>query len=594
MAVKKTLAKHRSLYNADLGKLNDFKNFLFLVWEFLGLPPPTDLQYDMADYLQHAEQPWTIIMAYRGTGKSYITCAFVVWLFMVNPQFKILVISAGEDKAQDFAKLVKQIIDGMEICEHLRPGKNQLNSTLKFDVGPASPSKDPSLNVYGITGQITGGRADFIVPDDIEVPDNSATVTQREKLAQKLNDIIAIIKPASEGHQPQIKMLGTPQTEQSIYFALESKGYQIRIWPARYPTDSGPYKGRLAPTLADAMKADPTLRGKPTNPLMHNEADLKQRSQAGKAWFLLQYMLDPSLSDEERYPLKLKDFMVMHVDPDQGPIHMAWAGDARVMVTDVTVPVVGLNGDRYYRPFKVSDTWRPYQKKIMAIDPAGGNDETAYVVLYYLMGYVFIAEWGGLLGYGPETLTTLAKIAAKHKINDCIVEKNFGAGMFTELFKPYLARHHKCGVEEITVTQQKEKRICDTLEPVLGHHRLIISEAVIKKDFETKKQELQGLWQISHLTRDRGALRKDDRADVLAIGVAHFLDMISQDVEDNEGKLTDELKEKLFEQFMRSATRGNSQSKDEAPGWMNLDGDSEGYDPEAFAEDQPWWEMVED
>ena len=31
---------------------NDFKNFLYVVWEHLNLPQPSRVQYDIADYLE--------------------------------------------------------------------------------------------------------------------------------------------------------------------------------------------------------------------------------------------------------------------------------------------------------------------------------------------------------------------------------------------------------------------------------------------------------------------------------------------------------------------------------------------------------------
>lgn len=599
------MTKKYRLYNPELGPLNEFKNFLFMVWLFLPdiQKAPTRIQYDIANYLQYCDDPWTIIMAYRGIGKSYITAAFVVWLYLINADHKVLVISASEDKAKDFSHLVRQIISGLEVCEHLKPGPGQRDSTLSFDVGPAGPAKDPSLNVYGIGGQITGGRADFIIPDDIETPDNSGTVAQREKLQNKLNEIIAIIKPAIEGRKPQIKMLGTPQTEQSIYFELEKKGYRICVWPARYPTDMTRYEGRLAPLLVKDLEDNPKLAGKPINPDMHDDEDLTNRAIGRKAWFLLQYMLDPSLSDEERYPLKCKDFIVMHIDPEQGPVHMAWASDPRVMVTDPTVPVVGLNGDRWYRAWKASETWRPYQHRLMAIDPAGGGDETAYVILYFLMGYIFIAEWGGIIGGMQKTFEDLALIAKKHDVNTVLVERNFGAAKgdngektsgFTELLRPVLARHQKCELKTIHVTTQKERRICDTLEPVLGAHRLVISEEVIKKDRTAPKQELQGLWQLTHITRERGALSKDDRVDVLALGVEHYMTMVQQDVEANEEKLAEEKREDTLKKFMRTATKGRL-AEDDSGDWLNLDGDT-GASLEAalMGDEGPWWEPSED
>ena len=60
-----------------LGKLKDFKNFLYVCWKHLNLPHPTPVQYDMADYIQDATLRRLVVQAFRGAGKSWITSAFV-------------------------------------------------------------------------------------------------------------------------------------------------------------------------------------------------------------------------------------------------------------------------------------------------------------------------------------------------------------------------------------------------------------------------------------------------------------------------------------------------------------------------------------
>lgn len=576
-------------YNKELGPLNDFKNFLFLVFQFLGLPSPTPIQYDIADYLQYGPKR-SIIMAFRGIGKSYITAAFVVWLFLINPQWKILVVSASEKKAKEFATLVKQLIDGMPMCAHLKPSKEQRDSVLSFDVGPATPAKDPSLNVAGITGQITGGRADFIIPDDVETPDNSATVTQREKLADKVKEFGSILKT-----DPwcAVKYLGTPHTEQSLYLDLAgTKGYELRIWPARYPKNMDKYAGRLAPKIAHALLADDSLVLKPTD-TRFNDLQLRERElELGATAFQLNYMLDPTLSDEERYPLKLKDFLVAAVNPDVAPVRMAWAGDPRYQVVDPSIPNVGLNGDRYYRPFYVSDDWIPYEHKLMAVDPSGrGGDDTAYVVLYYLKGLIYIAEWGRTRGgYEESDLVALARVAARHKVNLVKLEDNFGDGMFTQLLKPVLARYHRCGVEEVHSKGQKEKRICDTLEPVMGAHRIVIDEKVIRDDARVDPKFKQFLYQLTHLTRDKGALKHDDGADVLAIGVAHYVESLAQDLERVEQAHQESRKEAVLEAFIRRATKGRTAGRDHGA-WLELEDTRGDSLEEALMENAPWWEQ---
>src|SRR5690242_14914795 len=100
--------------NAELEKagLDDFRVFLRETWSYLGLPEPTRLQYDVANWLQHGPKR-SILSAFRGAGKSWMTVAFVLWLLLWNPQLKILVVSANQNLADDFSKFAKQLIVGM-------------------------------------------------------------------------------------------------------------------------------------------------------------------------------------------------------------------------------------------------------------------------------------------------------------------------------------------------------------------------------------------------------------------------------------------------------------------------------------------------
>ena len=543
-------------HNPDLGPLNDFRNFLFVAWKFLKLPPPTRAQYLIAEYLGEGD-PAKILMAFRGIGKSYVTAAYVCWLWLVNPQWKILVVSASEKKAKEFADLVRKMIQGMEVLEHLKPTKGQRDSALSWDVGPATPAKDPSLNVAGITGQITGGRADHIIADDIEIPRNSSTVGQREKLVELCGEFTNILKP-----DPwcTITYLGTPQTEQSVYIALEKKGFKIMVIPAEYPKDVTVYAGRLHPVVLNELLMDPRLVGKPVDPERFDLKVLQQkRIQLGPTAFELQFQLNPSLSDEDRYPLKLRDFIVMPVNSDQAPVNMMWSSDTRLMMDPAQFPVVGFNSDRYYKPWHIAEEWAPYEGKLMAIDPKGrGGDELAYCVLYFLRGFIFIAEWSALKGgYEEENLKALSMIAKKHGIHTMLIEDNFGDGMFAALLKPVLNRIHACTLEDFHAPNtQKHARICDVLEPVLSRHRIVLDERVIVEDNKVPSDEMKGLWQLTRITREKNSLKKDDRIDVLHMGVKWYQDMLVIDVEDNERKAKEEAHEKAVRTYLEEVFGG--------------------------------------
>ena len=172
----------------------DFRAFIFIVWKEIGLPNPTPIQIDMAHTLQNPPSDRFIIEGFRGVAKSFITCAFAVWTLWNDPQKKVLIISASGDRADANAIFIKRIIFTLDFLAHLKPKKDQRDTQNIFDVAPAVPDISPSVKSIGITGQITGSRADLLISDDVEVPKNSGTQVQRDKLSEAVKEYDAILK----------------------------------------------------------------------------------------------------------------------------------------------------------------------------------------------------------------------------------------------------------------------------------------------------------------------------------------------------------------------------------------------------------------
>lgn len=541
-------------------KLKDFRNFVYLAWDHLGLPEPTPIQLDIAQYLQKGPRR-RVVQAFRGVGKSWLTSAYVVFRLLHDPKLNVLVVSASKQRADDFSTFTLRLINEIPICQHLKPRDDQRNSKIAFDVGPASASQAPSVVSKGITSQITGSRADLIIADDVESLNNSATFLMREKLQSAVAEFEAVLKPGGE-----VIYLGTPQTEQSIYHGLHEKGYDTRIWPARYPDArlKTAFGVKLAPMLLDGIEGDPT------DPRRFNAMDLMEREASyGRTGFSLQFMLDSTLSDADRYPLKLADLLVFGLNPENAPEKPIWAANVNNSVKDV--PCVGFNGDRYYGPMDIQGKWIPYEGGIMAIDPSGrGDNETAYAVVKMLNGFLYVVAAGGLKGgYAEDNMNRLVDIAKNNAVNLILVESNFGDGMFTELLKPYLGRKYPCTVEEVRHSTQKERRIVDTLEPVMNQHRLVFDVGVIRQDYESTKQyatekalQYSLMWQMSRITRTKGALPYDDRLDVLAMAVAFWAERMAQDVNRKMANRKADLLDEELERFMQHAVgrkpRGNT------------------------------------
>ena len=333
--------------NVLLALKDDFKLFLQALWEQLDLPSPTRAQYSIADYLQHGPKRLQI-QAFRGVGKSWITGAFVLWTLFNDPERKIMIISASKERADNMSIFLQKLIIETPWLSHLRPKSDDSRwSRISFDV-LCSPHQAPSVKSVGITGQLTGSRADLMILDDIEVPGNSMTELMREKLLQLCTEAESILTPKRDS---RIMYLGTPQTTFTIYRKLAERSYRPFVWPARYPSKSklSQYEGLLAPQIQE----DIDLGVEPwtcTDPDRFNDEDLIEREASmGRSNYMLQFQLDTSLSDAEKFPLKMADLIVTSVNPRTAPDNIIWCSDPSNVIKDL--PTVGLPGDYFYTPY---------------------------------------------------------------------------------------------------------------------------------------------------------------------------------------------------------------------------------------------------
>lgn len=537
----------------------DFRKFLYVIWKHLGLPDPTPVQYDIAYYLQHAPKR-RMIQAFRGVGKSWITSAYACWLLLNNPDEKILVVSASKARSDDFSIFTKRLISEVPFLQHLMAKEGQRDSNIAFDVAPARPAHAPSVKSVGITGQLTGSRASRIIADDIESLNNSVTQAARDGLLNIIKEFDAIIIPGGE-----ITYLGTPQSEMSIYIALPDRGYEVRIWTARFPKNFDRYKGHLADYITNAIALKPSLstdcsgRGQPVDPLRFTDLDLVEREASyGKAGFALQFMLDTSLSDVDKFPLKLSDFSVLDLHTEVAPVKVSWASGRE---NQLNLESVGLSGDKWNKPMWVSPEWIDYQGAVMFIDPSGkGKDETGYAVVKQLNGMLYLVASGGFKdGYSEITLKSLAIIAKTHKVNFIDIEDNFGDGMFKTLLEAVMQSIYPCTInpEKNRTNTQKEKRIIDMLEPVLSQHRLVVARSVIEEDLKVEDKRFSLFYQLARITRDRGALAHDDRLDALAGAVAYWMESLRKNQDTVHDDHIEELRKEALFKFMESAGHGD-------------------------------------
>lgn len=511
----------------------DFKVFLRAIWKELSLPEPTRAQLAIADYLQHGPKRKQI-QGFRGVGKSWITAAFAIWKLWNDPEHKVMIVSASKERADSTSLFMMRLISEVAWLQHLKPvDENARWTRIAFDVR-CRPAQSPSVKSVGITGQLTGSRANTIIFDDVEVPNNSLTEIMREKLLQLVSEAEAVIVPEGES---EIIYLGTPQTLFTIYRKLAEKNYRPFIWPARYPSEEklAAYENYLAPQLLEDLERG-AKSGDPTDPARFGHETLLQREASyGRSNFMLQFMLDTSLSDAERYPLKFADLIVTSVNPKEAPDRLVWCSAKENVIRDL--PAVGLAGDYFYSPMKIVGDWSPYSETICAVDPSGrGLDETAMHILSQRNGFIYWQEaWGTKDGYSDNTLRHILKRCRHYGATTLLIESNFGDGTVTSLFQKMVQEMKlNITIEEKRATVRKEDRIIDALEPVMNQHRLVVDPRVIEWDFNSnpdlpadERLAYMVFFQMSRICREKGALKRDDRLDALALGVSWFTDALA-------------------------------------------------------------------
>jgi len=536
----------------------DFRAFLTLVWKELNLPRPTRAQLSIAEYLQHGPKRLQI-SAFRGVGKSWITAAFVLWILYKDHDKKIMVVSASKERADNFSIFCQKLIIDINWLHHLGPkDADQRWSRISFDVGPAAPHQAPSCKSVGITSQMTGSRADVLIFDDVEVPLNSATDMQREKLLQLITEAESILTPKEES---RILFLGTPQSTFTVYRKLAERAYKPFVWPARYPKSLQNYEGLLAPQLEADIINEKADSWAPTD-TRFSDMDLTEREAAmGRSNFMLQFMLDTSLSDEEKFPLKFRDLIVTPIGEECAAKYV-WSADPRYLIKELNP--VGLPADRFYSPMFIDENAVPFSETIISIDPSGrGADEGVACCLSQANGYVFLREVRAYRqGYSDQTLLDIIRFSKRYNATKLVIETNFGDGMFSELLKRHaIDENLNADLEEVRATTRKEERIIDTLEPVMNQHKLIVDPKVFQWDYKSnpdqppeKRLEYMHMYQMSRMCKDKGAVRHDDRVDCLALGVKYFTDAVALSAQEAIDTRKEEERKAMYQAFLDHPT----------------------------------------
>ncbi|WP_218814149.1 phage terminase large subunit [Rickettsiella endosymbiont of Dermanyssus gallinae] len=532
----------------------DFRDFACYGMKFLGFSL-TDMQADIAHYLQTGPKK-KMILAQRGEAKSTLTALYGVWSLIMEPRTRVLIISAAGRQASELATLIVRLIEHWPILNCMKANKCQgdRSSYCSYDINNALKplDKSPSIACIGITASLQGKRADVLIADDIESTKNGYSQTERDKLLNTSKDFSGI---CTHG---QIIYLGTYQTRQSIYKTLPNRGFDIRIWPGRVPSDKAirTYGHTLAPyvlALSQRFKQSgygvSGDRGESADPERYTEDILLEKElDWGPEGFELQYMLNADLSDASRARIKVQDILVLSSgSTTQAPSQVSITGTYRCQQ---------IGKDLSQCSPTDSAMLVPYEHKIMVIDPAGcRGDEVSYCVGGSAASYIHLFSVGGLQGgVTNDNIDWLLNLASLLGVSDIVIESNMGHGTVRSLF---LNRMNETGIvmgcRDLYNTAQKERRIIDTLSPVLRRHKLIVHAECLERDkLDCLKYSADKRWQYSLFTQldlityDKGCLTKDDRADAAAMLVQELNKHLIKDSD----SLLSSIHQKEMEEFV--------------------------------------------
>lgn len=517
----------------------NFVDFALDGMVFLGFSL-TEMQGDIASFMQHGPR-LRMVMAQRGEAKTTLAALYAIWRIIHRPSTRVLIVSAGEDNSSDTATLIVRLIMTWDILECLRPDKaaGDRTSTQAFDVHYALKGLDrsPSIACAGITSNLPGRRADLLIPDDVESNKNGLTVTQRTQLLQLTKEFSSICTHGD------ILYLGTPQSKDSIYNTLEGRGYEVRIWPGRYPTpeEVEKYGNRLAPYLAERIQADPSLqtgggldgtRGQAADPGRYTDEDLIEKElDKGPEDFQLQYMLDTSLADATRLQLKLSDLVFMNTGVDRLPEIVVWQASPKYSFQ--TPPEFPVALAKLYSAVPVECAYVAPEDIFCYCDPAGGgSDELAMACGAALGPAIHILDVLGVRGGLTDTNEKIIVDWLKdNKVNRILVESNMGAGLFERNLMALLAKNDlgHIGVKGEFSKGQKERRIISSLVSSMQRHRVVIHQKVLdsekaqlSKYNQAERTAYSLFYQIDNITTDRDSLTHDDRIEAVAGVVREF------------------------------------------------------------------------
>ncbi len=439
-------------------KNNDFRLFLD-IWNTTQKYTTPSIHLDMGDWLQTCYltgEKRLLLMAFRASGKSTLVGLFSAWLLWQDPDMRILVLAADTSLASKMVRNIRKIIEKHPLTTHLKPTKLDQWSSDRFTIKRKKELRDPSVLAAGVTTNITGCRADFIIYDDVEVPNTSNSAEKRQSLRERLKESNFILVPG--GSQLYI---GTPHSYFSIYAdkpRTEIDEEEIFLMGFE----------RYEQSLIDK-------NNKSAWPEQFSDEDIKLlKRQVGPNRFSSQMMLQPLNIEEGRLDCNLLNFYEADLEYTESQRKAQ----------------LGLMDNRIV---SCSAWWDP------SFGSAKGDSSVLAIIFtdedgYYYLHHISYIEVEAKEGEDEASLQCkiVADIAKQFYVPSIAIETN-GIGKFLpSILRRELEKNKvPCAVIEKTSSQAKYIRIIESFDAVMAARALFVHESVKNTPFLTEMMEWQ-------------------------------------------------------------------------------------------------------
>lgn len=447
-----------------------FAHFVWLWNRDQGLGTPA-LHLELAEWLDdrwRAGDRKLLLMVFRNAGKSTLVGLFAAWLLARDPNLRILVVAAEQGLSIKMTRNIRQIVEQHPAAAHLKTKSPQEWAADRLTVQRTRSLRDPSVLARGLSGNLTGCRADVIICDDIEVPNTCDTPAKRADLRLRLKELDFVLVPG--GSQ---LFVGTPHN----YFSIYSDNLEPET------SENIPTLGRYTKKIVPIVDAE----GESRWPERYDQRSLNELSETvGPQQYKSQMMLEPTHHAAVRLdPGLLKTY--------SASLDLAWRNG---------LPTLSINETEMAG---AACWWDPAYGR-----PEGGDGSVIACVFtdhqgrYWLHDLEYLTFDPGVLEDQDEATQLCGQVidfVIRNEQPSVTIENN-GIGRFLPGLLRKMANHRRAGIaiHDRASTGNKARRILEAFDPVLASGHLLAHEKVMHSPFVSEMRE----WRADGRSRDDG------------------------------------------------------------------------------------------